>query len=147
MTGREIEAARKQLPPRTQVPWKDWTEEQKRTDRELSCREMINSILIYHGKYSIQEDVFYDNKYLTDYVSQLGKETVGRLCKEQLEDFSKAVVRDAGTDGEGLSYRSITWADEMEPLDKQIEMVAEQKNKAQDDKSEKRREEVEIGER
>ena len=147
MTGREIEAARKQLPPRTQVPWKDWTEEQKQADRELNCREMINSILIYHGKYSIQEDNFYDNKYLTDYVSQLGKETVARLCKEQLEDFSKAVVRYAGRDGEGVSYNSITWVDEVEPLDKQIDVATEQKNADQNDKTEKNREDIEIGER
>ena len=147
MTGREITAARKQLPSPTQVPWKDWTKEQKQADRELSCREMINSILCYDGKYGIQKDSVHYKNYLADYVSQLGEETVDRLCKEQIEDFEKAVVRYAGTDGEGLSYKSITWADEVEPLDKQIEVAAEQKNVVQDDNSEKDREGVDVGER
>jgi len=147
MTGSEITAARMQLPLFSQVAWKDWTEEQKRFDRELNCREMINSILCYHGERGIQKDSYNFRNYLTDYVSQLGEETVDRLCEEQLEDFKKAVVRSAGRDGEGNSYGSITWADEMEPLDKQIDVAAEQKNVAQDDKFEKCREDVEIEER
>lgn len=145
MTGSEITAARNQLPPRTQVPWKDWTEEQKRSDRELDCREMINSILIYHGERGVQKGNYFGDKYLADYIRELGEKNVARLCSEQLEDFKKAVVRqNVGRDGEGVTYNSIVWADEMEPLDKKIDVAAEQKNVVQDDNPKKSREEFSL---
>ncbi|MCD7794703.1 MAG: hypothetical protein LUC96_10365 [Alistipes sp.] len=111
MTEKQIEAAIKALPrllePRTPA--------QSRQLEELSCREMINSCLIYH---SARYD-FYDPKtkefgrYAKDYVESLGEETVVRLYNEQAEDFSKAIVRHGVyTDSEGCTYNSCTWADE-----------------------------------
>lgn len=114
MTGKEIKQARNTLPARTRVPWAEWTEEQKQLDRELFCREMINSLLIYHGHDGIKQDNYFGNKYLSEYRDELGDETVDRLCAEQLKDFEKAVVhKNVGTDGEGLSYNSIVWADDV----------------------------------
>lgn len=108
MTGKEIEKLKDSLPK-----WKNGkppilTAEQKQLNRELWCREMINSILIYHGKNNIINDV-----YLEKYIEELGIETVEKLVAEQVEDFDKAVVlKDVSRDYEGVSYNSIIWADE-----------------------------------
>lgn len=113
MTDREIERMEKSLPR-----WENGrppvrTEEQNRIAEELSCRGMINSILIYHGNREIQKGSSCYEQYLREYEKELGSDTVARLCKEQLVDFQKAVVSFAGYDGEGVSYKSIMWADEM----------------------------------
>lgn len=47
MTDKQIEVAKRTLPNWTEIPYKEWTAEQKNLDNELSCREMINSCLIY----------------------------------------------------------------------------------------------------
>lgn len=108
MTDKELKKVREQLPKRTRMPWSNWTDEEKRIDRELSCREMINSILCYDGKENIIKDW-----YLQKYVDELGIETVQRLCDEQITDFEKAIVKKhVHTDSEGISYNSIIWADE-----------------------------------
>lgn len=49
MTQREIDAAKATLPRPCSIPWKDWTDEQRMLYEELSCREMINSCLVYEG--------------------------------------------------------------------------------------------------
>ena len=54
MTDREIKQVEKSLPG-----WENGnppvrTEEQKRIARALDCREMINSILVYHGPREVQ---------------------------------------------------------------------------------------------
>ena len=51
MTSKEIAKARGSLPS-----WRDgtpviYTAEQEQLKKELWCREMINSILIYNGKF------------------------------------------------------------------------------------------------
>lgn len=89
------------------------TEEQQWLSKELDCREMIDSILIYHGANQIREDSYFYGQYLRKYAQELGVDTVSRLCDEQLADFQKACVFYGGRDGEGISYRSIMWADEM----------------------------------
>jgi hypothetical protein len=107
MTDGQIYIARKQLPSRTNIPRSEWSEKEKKIDRELSCRDMINSILCYDGK----KDVI-KNRYLYDYIKELGVDVVQRLIDEQIEDFDKAtVLRGVHTDSEGISYNSIIWAD------------------------------------
>lgn len=108
MTDKQIKQVRAQLPRRTQIPWSNWTDEEKRIDREMSCREMINSILCYDGKEEILKDW-----YLKKYIDELGLETVQRLCDEQIADFENAIVkRNVFTDSEGINYHSIIWVDE-----------------------------------
>lgn len=113
MTGREIERMERSLPRWENGKPPVLTEEQKSLSRELSCRGMINCILLYHGNYGVREDSYFYNQYLRTYERELGHDCVRKLCQEQLEDFQKAVDCYAGRDDEGLSYRSITWADEM----------------------------------
>lgn len=108
MTGKEIEKLKNSLPKWENGKPPVLTAEQKQIDRELWCREMINSILIYHGKANIIND-----EYLKKYIEELGIETVEKLVKEQVEDFEKAtVLHDVSRDYEGVSYNSIIWADE-----------------------------------
>lgn len=124
MTDREIKKARETLPKWENGNPPVYTSEEKQLDRELSCREMINSLLIYHGRDGISMDNYFGNRYLSDYVKELGQDTVDRLCSEQLKDFEKAVVyENVGTDSEGVTYNSIKWADEMSLEDKLADAV------------------------
>lgn len=110
MTRSEIKKLRKEN-PRFQ---KDivLTEEQKKLHRELDCREMINSCLCYG-------DDFLKSRYSKSYIQDIGEKRVIELYNEQKADFDKAIVlHDTYQDGEGVSYNSIVWADE---LDENIE--------------------------
>ena len=111
MTRKQIEAAKKALPGF----WEPKTAMQHRQEKELSCREMINSCLVYgsanYGFYNPATGEF--GRYSENYVKSLGKETVIRLYNEQASDFSRAVVKHGVyTDGEGCSYNTCIWEDE-----------------------------------
>lgn len=107
MTNKEIEAAKDKLPPLfINGTLCEFTPEQERLRKELSCREMINSCLCYNEN-------FMNSRYSKSYVDELGEKRVAELFAEQKADFEKATVRsDVYTDGEGVSYNSIIWADE-----------------------------------
>ena len=108
MTGKEMQKAKDSLPKWINGKPPVFTIEQKQLEKELWCREMINSILIYNGKYNV-----INNRYLKDYIEELGFETVEKLVKEQTEDFDRAIVlKNVSVDYEGVSYNSIIWADE-----------------------------------
>lgn len=96
-----------------------WTKKDKQLDKELSCREMINSCLIYgDDPFRKIEKWWYghgycERSYMSDYEDELGKERVKQLYEEQKFDISQATIhRGVHTDSEGLTYNSITWADE-----------------------------------
>lgn len=114
MTQKEINAVKKTLPSRFE--YRTWTEEQKRLDWELSCRDMINSCLVYSGIRAFWERCEWrtgDKSYADPYVRALGRKRVEELVAEQEADFAKAkVFRDVYTDSEGVSYNSIRWGDE-----------------------------------
>lgn len=116
MTQREIDLAKATLPRPCSIPWEDWTDEQHRLDAELSCREMINSCLVYegiNGFWREHEWRFGDKSYAAPHVRALGLERVKELVAEQEADFAKAKVsRDVFTDSEGVTYNSIRWDDE-----------------------------------
>ena len=88
--------------------------------QELSCRDMINSILIY-GDNQCDENSYSFKNYLLPYTQKItyhkGLITLERLrelIKEQQESVAKAIVhKNVGCDSEGLMYNSITWEDEM----------------------------------
>lgn len=90
------------------------TEEQRRLHRELDCREMINSCLCYGHD-------FIESNYSKAYIEDLGKARVIELYNEQKEDFSKSqVIHNTFEDGEGNSYNTIRWYDEVDSTDKDI---------------------------
>ena len=54
-----------------------------------------------------------ERSYMSDYEDELGKERVRQLYEEQKFDISQATIHHGvHTDSEGLTYNSITWADE-----------------------------------
>lgn len=108
MTRKEIEKIKKQIPRfENGAPCK-LTREQERLHRELDCRDMINSCLCYDTN-------FLESHYSKPYIQELGKKRVLELYNEQKADFDKAkVLHNVYEDGEGLSYNSIKWEDEIE---------------------------------
>ncbi len=126
MTAKEIQAAKDLLYMRyygdeCRVPQnlkRPWIKEDEVFEEELSCREMINSMLIYGD--SIEKDSYGYNKYLKPYTEKgtwhdglLTEQRVNELIAEQKADFAKAKVRyGVYTDGEGCTYNSCVWADE-----------------------------------
>lgn len=84
------------------------TAEQKQLHRELDCREMINSCLCYGSN-------FLESRYSEPYIQDLGRERVIEIYNEQKIDFDKAIVlHNVYEDGEGVTYNSIKWEDEIE---------------------------------
>ena len=108
MTDKQIKEMEKTLPQ-----WKNGvppvlTPQQEILKESLSCRDMINSILCYHGTNNIM-----NNPYLKKYIESLGTILVSQLVDEQIQDFSKAIVlQNVHTDSEGCSYNCIIWHDE-----------------------------------
>ncbi len=92
MTDKQIRAAKDSLPR-----LRDMNEEQERVYAELSCREMINSIMIYGNINSpYNEKTGELDYYLRDYAKDsgfydIGKERVLDLIREQQADFAKAL--------------------------------------------------------
>ncbi len=108
MTDREIKAMEKTLPKWENGVPPVLTPQQEILQESLSCRDMINSILCYHGTNNIM-----NNPYLKRYIESLGTILVSQLVDEQIKDFSKAtVIQNVHTDSEGCSYNSIIWGDE-----------------------------------
>ena len=125
MTRKEIEATRELLnlryygnnPHLPEYQLREWLPEDEVLEEELSCREMINSIMIYGGDCS--EDSYQYKKYLISYVEGnpwhkglITKERLAQLIEEQREDIKKAQIGFAGCDSEGCSYNYCRWADE-----------------------------------
>ena len=89
-------------------------EDNIRLQRELNCREMINSCLCYGYN-------FIESNYSKAYIEELGKERVIELYNEQKLDFDKSIVlHNVGEDSVGNSYNSIKWYDELDSTDKDI---------------------------
>lgn len=80
---------------------------------ELWCINMIHSILVYNYQPTQKRFIFpIDNYYLQDYIHHLGVERVSQLWLEQVADYRKAVVWEAGTDSDGCAYKFCKWASE-----------------------------------
>jgi hypothetical protein len=126
MTGKQIEKAKDELyfkyygdecriPENLKQPW---TKEDEVLYEELSCREMINSILIYGG--SCEKGGYKYERYLKPYIegdlwhkTLLSEERVDELIKEQQDSLSRATISaDVYTDSEGCTYNSCKWEDD-----------------------------------
>ena len=84
--------------------------------KELSCIEMINSILAYNNFYErglTAEDVVEEQEsrkynYLKDYINEFGRDRVVELVQNQMNDID-VVEKCVFTDNEGVMYNSIKW--------------------------------------
>lgn len=99
------------------VPIKDWPLSDRTYYAELSCREMINSILIY-GE-DITEGSPNWKEYIRPYYEKvnwreplLTKERALQLIREQQYDISQAKIGFSGMDSEGVSYNYCRFVDE-----------------------------------
>ena len=107
MTDRQIKEMEKTLPQWENGVPPVLTPQQEILQDSLSCSDMINSILCYHGTNNIM-----NNPYLKKYIESLGTILVSLLVEEQTQDFSKAtVLQNVLTDSEGCSYNRIIWHD------------------------------------
>jgi len=108
LSEKEIDEIRRSLPNL----FKDMTDEQKQIWKELSLRGMVMSCLVY------DEDIhtstvmnavskYYKQPYVNEYYDTLGKDVTEEIIKQQTEYFNKGkVIKDVGTDSDGLSYNS-----------------------------------------
>jgi len=125
MTQKQIEKAKDELNfkyygDEVRIPANEkqpWTKKDKVLMEELSCRDMINSMLIYGS--NTDEGSWAFNKYLASYYegnvwhkALLTKERVLELVAEQNADFAKATVHhNVYEDSEGCTYNSCDWGD------------------------------------
>lgn len=118
MTRKQIEAAMSKIPHAFDT-YKFATKAQKKEYAELSCRDMINSLLVYgYSAYNKETDEMskYLNSFWQDKSSMfyVPRKRIIALVQEQEQDFAQAEVRlGVYTDGEGCTYNSCVWADEM----------------------------------
>ena len=120
MTDFELSQAEKQLIEQMQKTCEESgksTPEQRREYEKLLCVSMINSVIAYdwYEGQTAKEllDCELNDRYhshLEEYVAKLRYDEVLALVQGQLEDI-KSIERDVFTDGEGVSYNSITWKD------------------------------------
>lgn len=114
-TDKELAKMKAQLPSRIDVPYEEWTDEQKELDRKIACIEMIHSILTYDDIKSA-DDVM-QNKYMQRYIEELGETKVKELVEQEIEEFKSATInKDVYTDSEGVTYNSVTFKDESKTL-------------------------------
>ena len=106
MTRKEVEAVKEKelwITDRS-----NWNKKQQRIDAELSCIEMIDSIICYG---SCDYDYVINNRYLESYIDELGLDKVKELVKGQIDE-KPYIKRDVYTDNEGLTYNSLIFKDE-----------------------------------
>jgi len=136
MTDRELDKARKLL-PLGKKKYADWTDDEKKLSAELSCRDMINSILAYNWHGQTADEIVGEQEadrwnYLDKFINgddmrpPLGRERVVELVQEQMDDID-SVVKDTVTDSEGISYNSIKW--KRESCEKKVEEAKPSKPK------------------
>lgn len=91
-------------------------EEYVKRQEELSCIDMINSILCYNCQgYQDAESVLeYEERsyynYLESYVKTLGRDKVIELIQEQINSIDY-VRNNVFRDSEGVPYNSIVWTE------------------------------------
>ncbi len=88
-----------------------WTQEEVDENVELSTISMIQSICAYANGVPTVDEVM-ENRYMKDYIGQLGKEKVRAIVERELEHFSRAKVKYAHTDSEGVSYNTIEYPED-----------------------------------
>lgn len=86
------------------------TEDERKELRELSVREMVNSILCY-GNASSGVSEYDRNRYFIEADKLLGKEKVNSIIDDQTMYFREnaKVIHGVWQDSEGCMYNSIKW--------------------------------------
>ena len=125
MNDRQLDRIKKELRDEMKAKGFGWIDgkfykppkEYEIRQQELSCIDMINSILCYNckGMTDAIEVLEHEEKshynYLADYVTKLGREKVIELIQGQIDSID-SVKMNIYTDSDGLSYSSIIWKEE-----------------------------------
>lgn len=92
--------------------FKNMTDEQKQIFEELSLREMVMSCLVYGDDIHTAENnvslgKYRGKPYVAEYYDTLGKDVTEKIIKQQTDYFNRGkVIKDVGTDSEGVTYNS-----------------------------------------
>lgn len=79
--------------------------------KELACISMIHSILAYSAGATV--DSVSNDRYMKEYVQELGMERVRELVAEEIEHFKRATLRrGVFMDDEGVYYNSIEYPED-----------------------------------
>lgn len=131
LSEKEIDEIRRSLPN----SFKDMTDEQKQIWEELSLRGMVMSCLIYGEDIHTSTNInavskYYKQPYVNEYYDTLGKDVTEEIIKQQTDYFNRGkVIKDVGTDSDGLSYNSF-----VEPKDESKKVTeAEDMTQVKDD--------------
>ena len=131
LSEKEIDEIRRSLPDL----FKDMTDEQKQIWEELSLRGMVMSCLIYGEDIHTSTNInavskYYKQPYVNEYYDTLGKDVTEEIIKQQTDYFNRGkVIKDVGTDSDGLSYNSF-----VEPKDESKKVTeAEDMTQVKDD--------------
>lgn len=95
-------------------------DEEKLESSELSTISMIHSILAYaplRGTETTEQiaDYVMKNRYMSDYIKELGVDRAREVVVREVEDFKRATVKHAVfTDDEGIYYNAIEYPDDLE---------------------------------
>lgn len=122
MNDKQFEQAKKQLREDKRAIGCGWIngnyikppKEYALREEELSCINMINSILCYiligekDAATVLRKDHSRKYSYLSEYVDSLGEEKVIQLIQEQIDDIAY-IKNSVYTDWEGLTYNAIVW--------------------------------------
>lgn len=88
-----------------------WTPEELQRASELGCIDMIHSILAYEDNPTI--DSILNNRYMRNFINELGREKVTDIARVELEHFKRATVeRDVTRDSEGITYNRIRYPED-----------------------------------
>lgn len=121
MTDNQLDLAKKQLHEEMNALGYGWIngkynkppKEYELRNQELSCIDMINSILAYGGfGYTAEEVMQMEERkhynYLAKYVELFGRDKVVALIQGQIDSIER-IQRATFRDGEGCTYNSIIW--------------------------------------
>lgn len=88
----------------------------EKEDSEISCISMLHSILTYGGSRDVEELV--KDRYLQDYIAELGIDKVKELAAQEIEEYNNAeILKDVHTDSEGVTYNSTRFRDDDVPVE------------------------------
>ena len=84
----------------------------EKLERAVWCKSMCESIVCYGFREGKKPEEYVDgeDRYLKDYIADLGKETVVAIMKDVVDNVVR-IDEDVYTDSEGCTYNHIVYKD------------------------------------
>lgn len=77
-------------------------------EKAVSCKSMCESIVCYQKANSPEEYLASNQRYLGDYVAELGEDVVLAILKDVVDNVAE-IIEDTYTDSEGCTYNTINF--------------------------------------